>query len=468
MHNPDEYHQLTYQLIQLIRSSLNAQAMLSEFARTVGQAFQADVCTIVAGTMARPNLLSGIWKQQDSADFSIEIVKEFFAHPIVTDILKRTEPLGISDRQQTQYQSSDCWLEKVPIRALLGVATYFQENTNGMIMVGYLQPHQWTSEEHELLEVAGELGAIACYIAQLEKVTKIKTSKESLSSLTKNFSVESSPLFKKWYDLTHQQLEQQRQLNELKDEIITAISDRARNPLASMKLAMEMLSHNQKSLPPELQERYWKILKQEWQRLNDLINNIVTLKKLESHELTFNPEAVALRSLIDELANSFRTQWQEDKRKQLKLVVDEHRLENASQKADAPLILYTDPHHLKNILSELLTNAGNFSQPGTTVSLNITEQLISEVRQVAIAVTNIGRGISASEQSYIFEPFRRGEGVVEQAIAGVGLGLALVKRLVDLLNGKIEVASTPTDDNPDAYVTSFTIALPQFPSQKTS
>ncbi|NJQ98402.1 MAG: sensor histidine kinase [Hydrococcus sp. CSU_1_8] len=107
------------------------------------------------------------------------------------------------------------------------------------------------------------------------------------------------------------------------------------------------------------------------------------------------------------------------------------------------------------ILNELLTNAGNYSKPGTTVTISVTQQK----EQVAIAVTNLGLAISKQEQTYIFESFRRGESAIEQSIPGVGLGLSLVKKLVELLNGRIGVVSTSTED-PKTYINSFTLTLP--------
>jgi signal transduction histidine kinase len=458
MSYPDESHKLAYKLTQLIRSYENTRSLVSGVAKTVGQTFDADLCLFVAGTSARPGLLVGYWDGNDAGELPFEIAKPFFSQFPIADILAKTEPFEIADLQANLEITVASWLEKTPLRSLLGLTTTFQNTPNGILMVGYLPPHQWTTQEHELLQAAAEVGGIASHVAQLDKVTKINAGRESLS-VNKPFSLDSNQLFRKWYELTHQQLEQQRQLNQLKDEIITAISDRARNPLATMKLAMEMLSKDQnKPLPPESQERYWSILKQEWQRLNDLINNIVTLKKLESHEVSFNPETISLTSLASDLAQSFQNQWQQDKRKQITTTVREHRL-TASEE---PLTIYTDPQHLKSILIELLTNAGNYSLPEKTVAIDITEG----ENQLAIAVSNISRGISEQEKAYIFEPFRRGEDAIEQSIPGVGLGLSLVKKLVELLNGKIEVASHPTED-PDAQTISFTLTLPHFLPQRT-
>lgn len=435
-----ESNQLAYELLSLMRTSPTTRSMLSRMSQTLGLTFQADFCLLVASTGIRPKVQMGFWDRKDSTELPFEINRQFFISSAIAEILTTTEPLTIVDSEAS-------WLEAMSMRSLFGITTYFQNNANGIIMVGYLQPHQSTIQEHEWLQAASEVGAIAFYMAQLETVTKVNFDRESAFNLTKGSSFESNQLFKKWYDMTHQQLEQQRQLNQMKDEIITALSDRARNPLSSMKMAMEMLStERSRSLPPESQARYWDILKQEWQRLNDLINNIVTLKRLETHEVGYNPEQIVLKPFVDEIAQSFQQQWQSDKRKQLAIAI---------QESNSPLTLRSDPQHLKSILSELLTNAGNFSKPGTTVSISMTQNDTN----VAIAVTNFGLPISEQEQTYIFESFRRGEGAIEQSVPGVGLGLSLAKKLVELLNGKIEVASIPTEE-PKTSKNSFILTLP--------
>ena len=83
--------------------------------------------------------------------------------------------------------------------------------------------------------------------------------------------------------------------------------------------------------------------------------------------------------------------------------------------------------------------------------------------QISITISNYGAGISAEELPYIFDKFRRGQGVTDRAVPGTGLGLALVKYLVDHLNGAIDVSSEKTDD-PGVFLTTFVVTLPQFQS----
>jgi signal transduction histidine kinase len=157
-------------------------------------------------------------------------------------------------------------------------------------------------------------------------------------------------------------------------------------------------------------------------------------------------------SLINELAQSFEEKWA-DKRLILRV--------------DCParsLMFNTAPDSLNRILLELLTNAGKYSDPDTMVCLQVTHQDQQLVNQVVLTLTNTGLGISPTDLPHIFERFRRGQGVTHNAIRGTGLGLALVKCLVQHLNGTIDVKSCPCE-NSQSFLTSFTLTLPQLQQQ---
>lgn len=79
---------------------------------------------------------------------------------------------------------------------------------------------------------------------------------------------------------------------------------------------------------------------------------------------------------------------------------------------------------------------------------------------MTLSIRNIGAGISPDELPYIFDKFRRGRGVTQQAVPGTGLGLALVKSLVEHLDGTIAAHSRPLENQP-SWETCFTITLPQ-------
>jgi signal transduction histidine kinase len=120
-----------------------------------------------------------------------------------------------------------------------------------------------------------------------------------------------------------------------------------------------------------------------------------------------------------------------------------------------PVILYTDTDSLERILRELLKNAGKFSQENTTIFLTITP----DEHKITITVTNTGDQISTEEQASIFDTFRRGKDVTKGSNQGTGLGLALVKSLVQYLSGTITVSSYP-EANSNHYLNCFTITFP--------
>jgi signal transduction histidine kinase len=126
---------------------------------------------------------------------------------------------------------------------------------------------------------------------------------------------------------------------------------------------------------------------------------------------------------------------------------------------DTQLLFYSDRESLLRIFDELLQNSGKFSVPETTVSLSINKIWIAQTPQIVIKVINFGRQISQQEKQHIFEPFYRGEDLNNGSSQGAGLGLYLVKSLVDYLNGKIDIESQPTANNA-VFLTSFTVTLP--------
>jgi signal transduction histidine kinase len=213
-----------------------------------------------------------------------------------------------------------------------------------------------------------------------------------------------------------------------------------------MSLAIRML--RQPTLPSQRREKYLEILEQQCNREIELINDLLDLQRLESDQSQIQPQKIDLMLLINELAQSFEQKWAD---KRLTLTVES---------PERSLILNTDPDSLNRILLELLTNAGKYSDPDTTVCLKIAHQVQQSVNQVVLTLSNTGPGISPTDLAHIFEKFRRGQGVTQQAVQGTGLGLALVKCLVHNLNGTIDVESCPSE-NSQTFLTSFTLTLPK-------
>jgi signal transduction histidine kinase len=247
-----------------------------------------------------------------------------------------------------------------------------------------------------------------------------------------------------------QQIQQLQQLNKMKDDFLSSVSHELRTPLTTMKMAIQMLRNA--GLPDTLREKYLNILEEEWGREYNLIKDLLKLQEVESAQFTIRPQELHLPQILESLNESFQQQWEADKGLHLSIRYN----------PDAPQTLHTDAESLESILQELLLNAGKYADTDTAIEIDVSSKIGSNGKNLVIAVTNYGAGIAPDELPYIFDKFRRGQGVTDRAVPGTGLGLALVKYLVQHLQGTIDVTSQSMD-NSNTFINCFTLSLPQFP-----
>ena len=155
-----------------------------------------------------------------------------------------------------------------------------------------------------------------------------------------------------------------------------------------------------------------------------LLENLLTWSRMQRDALEFTPRSLHLRELVDRNINLI-TQIAEQK-----TITLESHVEH-----DMPV--YADVNMLNTILRNLLSNAVKFTQNGGTVTVSASlRENITE-----ICVTDSGIGIKEEDWERVFEPFIQLESSAEGAIEGTGLGLALTKKLVEIMGGQIWVNS---------------------------
>lgn len=362
------------------------------------------------------------------------------------------KPLVISDGSSLPPYPLDGppdFLQTPDLRALLLVplvGAVTQGTILGFLVFQQSSPRLWQPEELELVElVTAQLSTAIIQNQTLQQVQALV--EDRTAQLQRSLDVQA-----KLYEQTRRQVEQLRQLNQLKDEFVSTMSHELRTPLTSMTLAIRML--RQPDLPSARRAMYLDILEQQCNQETNLINDLLTLQQLESQQAPIYRLQINLKVLIEDVAKPFEEKWAA---KALNLVL---KLPPRS------LNIQTDPDNLRRILLELLTNAGKYSAPGTAVVLEVS----GGSDRVILTLSSLGAGISPEELPHIFEKFRRGAGVTQQAIPGTGLGLALVKCLVQHLHGSVVVSSSPAEspETPDLWCTCFTITLPQFPDPHPS
>ena len=252
----------------------------------------------------------------------------------------------------------------------------------------------------------------------------------------------------KLHDVGRKRMEKLRQANDFKDEFISTIGHELRTPLTSMSLAIKML--RQVDVDPDRRQQYLDILDEQCQREIKLVNDILKLQQLESRQLEFRPQQIALNQFVSEQATIVADRWPESRSLELSL----HLPQISPQ-------IQTDADSLKHIVEELLVNAGKFAIPQTMIEVWLT----IESEQAIFKIANFSKPIASDDLSSLFDKFRRGAGATRQAIAGTGLGLALVKSMVDQIQGTITVTSdlvTPVAEQIGSSMakTSFTVTIP--------
>ena len=245
-----------------------------------------------------------------------------------------------------------------------------------------------------------------------------------------------------------QQIQQLKHLNQLKDDFMSSMSHELNTPLATMKMALKML--RQTGDFSERQTRYLDILEQEWNRESNLIKDLLKLQQLESQQFILNLKEIEIEPILDQAFDNFQQKWSE---KALKLQWNINTIRN-------PLKIYTDEESFTNIINELLLNAGKYSIPETLIMFNLDQEIKLDQENIILEISNYGNEILTDEIQNIFNKFRRGKDSTDKAISGTGLGLTLVKMLVQQLNGTIEV-SNEKDTNSDYFITTFTVILPR-------
>ncbi len=229
--------------------------------------------------------------------------------------------------------------------------------------------------------------------------------------------------------------------NLAKSEFLSRVSHELRTPMNAILGFAQLLEMGE--LNPKQKKSTSHILTS-GRYLLQLIDEVLDISSTEAGKLALATEPVKLIPVIDELMDSIRPQIIE---KQLTLGFE--------NQVDEQLFVETDLKRLKQVLLNLLSNAIKFNITGGSVVIK-TEMMPANTNQiipVRISITNTGEAISAENTRKLFEPFER-IGAEKTDIQGIGLGLTVVKKLMDAMGGKIGVVSNPAEGN------TFWIELP--------
>ena len=377
-----------------IRSSLDPQEIFAAITSQLGQALKVDGCTLslwraedryvqCVGLYDADNPNAGT---PDNLPKSQTLIEE---NPVLKELLRTLQPVALDDL--SKFPEMQMREFQTPSQALLLLPLLLDGKIIGSISLR--QNHtvrHWLQSEIRLVQSVAEQAAIAVQQAHL-------------------------------YQTTRQQAEQLMEVDRAKTEFFQNISHEFRTPLTLMLGPLEMAVGQQQGLTCEQAA----IALRSSRRLLRLVNQLLDLQRLDAGRMQTRFQKCDIADFIHQIAETFRAYCE---KKGITLSVH-------LEPVDA---VYLDLEKFDKVVYNLLSNAMKFTPSGGQITVNL-RSLPSG--QVEFQVADTGIGIREDQLPLLFQRFRQAEGSANRSYEGTGLGLALVKELVEMHSGQIQVSS---------------------------
>jgi signal transduction histidine kinase len=215
-------------------------------------------------------------------------------------------------------------------------------------------------------------------------------------------------------------LEKERDLNEMKTQFVTVASHEFRTPLTTILSSASLIFRYNHSGNSDKIDSHVHQIKASVLNLTEILNSFLSVSKLEEGAVRSNPTSFNLKVLLEEI-----------KEEMLSLIKEDQQLIYEHKGSETVLL---DKHILRNIFLNLISNAIKYSEKGLIeIRSEVTPSLVS------VSVRDQGIGIPEEDKAFLFKPFFRAQN--SEDIQGTGLGLNIVKRYAELLNGAISFES---------------------------
>jgi len=225
-------------------------------------------------------------------------------------------------------------------------------------------------------------------------------------------------------EVMERQMQQMAETDRRKDEFLAILSHELRNPLQPLQTAVEVLEHDPGAPVPA---RVRNIIQRQVHHITRLVDDLLDISRLNAGKLELRREPVALAMIVEEAVQSCNAS----------IALRKHKLEVSGAKS--PSIVHGDPVRLVQVVCNLVNNAAKYTEPGGTIRIEWgTEHVDGFIR-----VVDSGKGISEDLLPLIFDMFVQ-ERTTPDGAGGLGLGLGLVKRLVEMHGGTVCATSAGT------------------------
>ncbi len=236
-----------------------------------------------------------------------------------------------------------------------------------------------------------------------------------------------------------------READRHKDEFLAMLAHELRNPLAPIRTGLEVVRLAGDA--PDAIARIRPMMERQLGYMVRLVDDLLDVSRISSGKIHLRRQSVALADVVASAVEANRT------------AIDAAGVQLVERLPDAPVMMDADPTRFVQVLSNLLHNAAKFTEHGgrITVSADVVGETPTS-RELILSVTDTGIGISSDLLPRVFDLFTQAEHVTQRLQTGLGIGLALARRIVELHGGQIHAHSGGLGSG-----SKFTIQLPLFP-----
>jgi signal transduction histidine kinase len=219
-----------------------------------------------------------------------------------------------------------------------------------------------------------------------------------------------------------QGFEKLAEANRLKSEFVGIVSHQLRTPLSNFRWCLELMMSGRINPVSQKQLEYFQILRENSERMQELIKDLLIISKLETAGLPLKFSNFSLKELLESLVEEFRS-YAKASNLEIELKINNSQLKN----------IKSDPEKLKIVVENLLDNAIRYSQKKGKVKI-LTEK---RKENLYFQIDDEGIGIPKEDQKFIFQKFFRAKNATITQAGGTGLGLYISKEIIKKLKGKI-------------------------------
>lgn len=316
------------------------------------------------------------------------------------------------------------------------ISLSFTKVQNELLVMAFISDISWRKKTEDALKRSEE--QLIVYAAELEKKVEMRT--EALNNSILKLEEEVIER-KKAEEDAHRALEKERELNELKSKFVSIASHEFRTPLSSVLSSASLINQYNVRKEPEKIDKHVQRIKSSVNQLTGILNDFLSLGKLEEGKVDLVTEEIHpldfLEEVKEEIVGSLKS--------------GQHIVVKCNIKSK---VIYSDSRILRNVLFNLITNASKYSDVDKPIHITCREYQ----RNISFDVRDEGIGIPSNDQKHMFDRFFRASNAGN--VQGTGLGLHIVKRYLDLLDGSVSFSSE------SGKGTIFTVIIPSADHKK--